>query len=152
MTNVGLKPGYSICKYKCWPIEMNAMIWRFVWTDLKGKELKYWVYTSSFKNIPENAEPINRYRRKCWYCVKNVSTYSYNVSLKFWFVLEHSNTTNLFLGFETLHNHWSPIFSSYFCLPEGLNPIRRKKYIISNLAIYFHFLTQWWRTHSNVLA
>ena len=23
---------------------------------------------------------------------------------------------------------------------------------ISNLIIYFHFLTEWWSTHSNVLA
>ena len=35
---------------------------------------------------------------------------------------------------------------------KGLNPISRKKYLISNLIIYFHFLTEWWRTHSNVLA
>ena len=34
----------------------------------------------------------------------------------------------------------------------GLNPISRKKYLISNLIISFHFLTEWWRTHSNVLA
>ena len=25
-------------------------------------------------------------------------------------------------------------------------------YIISNLTLYFHCLTEWWRTHSNVLA
>ena len=35
---------------------------------------------------------------------------------------------------------------------QWLNPISRKKYLISNLNIYFHFLTESWRTHSNVLA
>ena len=26
--------------------------------------------------------------------------------------------------------------------------LKKKKYLISNLIIYFHFLTEWWRTHS----
>ena len=44
----------------------------------------------------------------------------------------------------------------YFFLEIGLSPSGlpnlKKKYLISNLIIYFHFLTEWWRTHSNVLA
>ena len=56
------------------------------------------------------------------------------------------NIQQNFMGFSYLRISWD------WVKPYGLNPISRKKYLISNLIIYFQFLTEWWRTHSNVLA
>ena len=51
------------------------------------------------------------------------------------------------------HSMFRISYIDMYCLctvikPVWLNP--RRKYLISNLIISFHFLTEWWRTNSNV--
>ena len=54
----------------------------------------------------------------------------------------------VYLGTHCILAHASPWKAKVY----GLNPISKQSLHFSNLTIYFHFLTEWWRTHSNVLA
>ena len=64
----------------------------------------------------------------------------------------HITTNFTYIVAHTLYTYArKPVESKsiYFVLrvgkPFGLNPTSKQ-------GIYFHFLTEWWRTHSNVLA